>query len=432
LRTDAARRQDPCVTVGRLADAVRAGDVAAAAALLAARPELVHFDMSEHDEHRVLHYAVLNRDAAMVRLLMEHGADPYQGIWPHRDATAALTLATDRGYDEIRALIRDVLRTRASAAVARGAVEAEGPRPNPPDGSGQLTRAVIGNRPDVVTRLLDLGVDPNERHRLASLEEDVFSWGEPLREAVRTGNVEIAGILLQRGADPNPQIYAATSPLFEAHQRHDHDMTALLERHGARADALIIGYFGLVQSARELLAATPDTAADLLVNGADGGQVEIVRLALDHLEWPPGDARWHWHLMRPLGAHSEGDRGRYLTCVRLMLDRAGADAPGPHGRSILHDVCGGWPRETTTAEDRLAMATVFLDAGARLDRRDELLRSTPLGWACRWGRIELVRLFLERGADAREPDTEPWATPRAWAERMNRPGILALLDGAVS
>jgi ankyrin repeat protein len=432
LRTEAARRQDPFVTVARLADAVRAGDVATAAALLSVRPELVHFDMSEHDEQRVLHYAVLNRDAAMVRLFMEHGADPLQGIWPHRDATAALTLATDRGYDEISALIRGALRTRASAAEARAAVEAEGTRPNPADAHGQLTRAVIANRADVVTRLLDLGVDPNERHRLESLEEDVFSWGEPLREAVRTGSAEIAGILLRRGADPNPQIYAATSPLFEAHQRHDREMTALLEHHGAKPDALIIGYFGLVDGGRELLAATPGAAADLLMNGADGGQVEIVRLALDRLEWLPGDARWHWHLMRPLGAHSDADRRRYLTCFRLMLDRAGANAPGPHGRSILHDVCGGWPYETTTAEDRLALATVLLDAGARLDRRDDLLGSTPFGWACRWGRVELVRLFLERGADAREPDAEPWATPRAWAERMNRPEILALLERAVS
>jgi ankyrin repeat protein len=132
--------------------------------------------------------------------------------------------------------------------------------------------------------------------------------------------------------------------------------------------------------------------------------------------------------MRPLGTHGEGDRGRHLKCFQLMVDRAGADAPGPSGRTILHDICAGWPRKTSTAEERIALATILLDAGARLDRRDDLLKSTPLGWASRWGRTELVTLFLERGADRVEADAEPWATPRAWAEKMNHLSVLAALS----
>jgi ankyrin repeat protein len=68
-----------------------------------------------------------------------------------------------------------------------------------------------------------------------------------------------------------------------------------------------------------------------------------------------------------------------------------------------------------------------LDGGARLDIRDDLLKSTPLGWACRWGRTELVRLLLERGADPVEADAEPWATPQAWAEKMGRDSVLRVL-----
>jgi len=70
---------------------------------------------------------------------------------------------------------------------------------------------------------------------------------------------------------------------------------------------------------------------------------------------------------------------------------------------------------------------MLLDAGARLDARDEWNKSTPLGTACRKGRIELVRLFLERGADPVEADAEPWATPQAWAEKGKYPEVLALL-----
>ena len=72
---------------------------------------------------------------------------------------------------------------------------------------------------------------------------------------------------------------------------------------------------------------------------------------------------------------------------------------------------------------------MVLEAGTRLDLRDTVLLSTPLGWACRWGRIELVRLFLSRGADPIEAGAEPWARPRAWAEKMNRRDVMDALAG---
>jgi hypothetical protein len=57
------------------------------------------------DERRALHYAVLDRSAGMTRVLMRHGADARAGIYPHREATTPLTLAEERGYDDIVAII---------------------------------------------------------------------------------------------------------------------------------------------------------------------------------------------------------------------------------------------------------------------------------------------------------------------------------------
>ena len=420
------------VSVSGLADAVRAGDMGKVRAMLAARPELAHMDMAEDNEHRALHYAVLDNNPEMVRVLMEHGADPFKGIWPHRDATTALAIATDRGYDQIVAIINEALQRRRAEEAALT---------DPPASYGLLTQAVISGRADELTRLLDLRYDPDERRRLDDLDDVVYTWGEPLRMCAIMGKPELAEILLQRGADPNPSIYAASTPMFEAYQRGKGDIIAVLERYGGFADALVAGYFGLIDQARQMLAdeaagrLRPQTVPDggtvaprLLDCGADGGRPAIVRLALEHLDWPPGDARWHWNLMRPLGTHAEGDRDRYLECFTLMVERAGANAPGPSGRTILHDVCAGWPRKTSSAEERLAFATILLDAGARLDRREDLLKSTPLGWASRWGRTELVTLFLERGADPVEADAEPWATPRAWAEKMKHAAVLRLLS----
>jgi hypothetical protein len=39
----------------------------------------------------------------------------------------------------------------------------------------------------------------------------------------------------------------------------------------------------------------------------------------------------------------------------------------------------------------------MLLARVRARKCDESLKSTPLGWACRWGRVALVELLLARG-----------------------------------
>jgi ankyrin repeat protein len=71
---------------------------------------------------------------------------------------------------------------------------------------------------------------------------------------------------------------------------------------------------------------------------------------------------------------------------------------------------------------------MLIDHGARLDIRDDLLQSTPLGWACRWGRMELVELLIQRGAPVRETNAEAWATPEAWAKKMGHGEIQAILE----
>jgi ankyrin repeat protein len=78
-------------------------------------------------------------------------------------------------------------------------------------------------------------------------------------------------------------------------------------------------------------------------------------------------------------------------------------------------------------QDRARFAIMLLDSGARLDVRDDLLKSTPLGWACRWGRKQLAEVLVSRGAAIDEPDAEPWATPKAWAEKMGHGTIAAML-----
>src|SRR5690349_3362512 len=67
------------VTLQRLCDAVSRQDVAQARAMLKLRPELAKLALP--DGHTALHLAVFSRSAEMVRLLLEHAADPHKGIW---------------------------------------------------------------------------------------------------------------------------------------------------------------------------------------------------------------------------------------------------------------------------------------------------------------------------------------------------------------
>ena len=547
------------VTVQRLVHAIGTGDLAAVQSMVKARPELVHLDVGANDEHQALHHAVLQRRPEIARFLMHQGADARKGIWPHRDATSAFTLASERGYDEIVAIIEEAERQRPAGAslrtlpppVAAGLVDAfqrgdedamiatldahpsliragdvtgrtalhwaaaclwpkltawllgrgadpaaranngstpldmiggesgrwpstERPRVITSitdmllqhgaartaraaiaagdaawlrarheegvvtDGSGLVGHAVAVDRPEMLALLLDLGLDPDESGRVGGLEEVVATWGEPLRACAMSGNLPMAEILLGRGARANTNVYAGTSALFEAHQRRDGRMIALLEQHGARLNAIGVAALGLVdQAARWLTGGTESDAAaageqntaaawDLLWGAIQSPSPEIVELVLRHVACPPDDPRWHGILENGLYLGPESDRARHLEAFRLVLDRSDPDVRSTRDTTLLHEIAAS--RGGLTAHDRATYATLVLNRGARLDIRDDLLKSTPLGWACRWGRLELVKLLIEHGADPIEADAKPWASPAAWARTMRRRDIAALLE----
>ena len=73
---------------------------------------------------------------------------------------------------------------------------------------------------------------------------------------------------------------------------------------------------------------------------------------------------------------------------------------------------------------------MFIDAGAELDAKDEEFHSTPLGWAARWGRKDMVALLLERGAKTNLPDDLPWATPLACARHKGHGKVEQMLTAA--
>ena len=539
--------------VARLAEAVRSGDVSKARALLRARPELATMDMADDNEHQALHYAVLRRDRAMVRLLMAAGADARKGIYPHRDATTAFALARDRGYGDIAAAIEEEEQHRreqmscpnatvspvqeqinrairggdngeairlleadesliracdrdgatplhAAAAAMNGVMVAwllnrranarkqdlNGWTPldraalagDPRNGSGAdfpaiarlllahgagvtiraavaladaarirelvaadpgvlreidwrtgglLALAVRHGHIDIVRLLLDLGADVDERTTLRELEEPTPSWGSPLWFAARAGRHDIAELLLDRGADPNANVYASGWAIDHAYRRGDERMRQLLLERGAKPQPWTIAMAHDAGAARRMLAEdeSEEVARELVWSAACNGCPAIVEMALPRLAWAADDPRWHWVLIQPI--RSVGDRADdddFFACMALLLRRGIDPNITRRGETALHFAAA---QANPTEAQRVRFAAMLLDHGSRLDVRDELLQSTPLGWACRWGRKELAELLIARGAPVDEPDAEAWATPLAWAEKMGHAEIAALL-----
>jgi ankyrin repeat protein len=491
-------------------------------------------DLSENNEHRALHFAVLKRDPEMVKLLMEAGADARKGIYPHRDATSALTIAKDREYHEIVDIIEEEERLRReelscpnatvspvqdqiNAAISNGqndvaiqlleadptliqACDRTGATPlhiaaeegnvgmvewllqrrakvdkrdiaerTPLDraalavadsfpelaklllsygaeltvfgavalnevdrvdkaGPGLLSLAVKHGHIEMVRRLLELGADVDERTLLEQLEEPVTSWGMPLWSAASDNQYEIAEVLLNHGADPNANVYASGWPLGRAWNHEDGRLRELLISRGAKLQPYMVSATHNVEEARRLLAndSSEALAQELLWSAADSGCPEIVALALQKIDWPQDDDRWHWVIIQPVrGATADhASRDGHFACMRLLLKRGVDASVSRYGQTVLHFAAAY--RGSVSDEDRAAFAAMLIDHGASFSRRDDLLKSTPLGWACRWGRRKMVDLLISRGAPIDEPDAELWATPSAWAKKMNHADLVEI------
>jgi len=546
--------------------AVDTGDNATVRQLTKARPELVHLEAAGFTG-LPLHIAVLNRDAAMVRILMELGADARQGIWPHRDATTAYTIARERGYDDViaaieqgeearrraasppgatidsktdqinRAILRDqcdeairilesdlslvggcnveqpingidcrrlaqgttplhvaawkhnpemvawlldrgapvearnghgqtpldiaaavagwsahgrdfsflenshldparffetvrLLRERGAELTSRAAVaigDAKAVQRMHQEGRLQheelLSIAVKVNRIDMVALLLDRGLDPNEP--VEETDGELVA-GAPLWFASMCGRYEIAELLISRGADVNAVLNGNGDAMCCAETTGDEQMQALLFKHGARLTVERVAGLKDRETARAILEGRiPGTSlnveeptltdlAEQMLWAAGSCDAEIVRMCLPYVTRRPDDPWWNYVLMH----------ATLPECFQLVLDYGvDPDVTGVGGHTTLQHLA----TNTADKQHRLTRATLLLNAGASLTKRDQLLKSTPLGWACRWGQTDLVQLYLSVGADPVEPDAEPWATPLAWANKGGYQEIAELL-----
>jgi ankyrin repeat protein len=150
------------------------------------------------------------------------------------------------------------------------------------------------------------------------------------------------------------------SPLLTALAFSFRDAAEALVRRGARVDTLAAAAgLGRVEEARQLLtAASPEDRHRALALAAQLGHVEVLRLLLDAGEDP---GRYN-----PRGLHA------HVTPLHQAVWAGHGD-----------------------------VVRLLVERGARLDAKDGIYESTPLGWAEYGGREEIAAYLRSRGTDQR-------------------------------
>src|SRR5258707_2210120 len=130
----------------------------------------------------------------MVHLLMEAGADARKGIYPHRDATSAWTLARERHYDDIVAVIEEEERHRREEMSCSNATVSPL--------QDQISAAIAQGDDTTAMQLLD-----QDRTLIHACDRDGMT---PLHVAARRNRIELVAWLLERRA--------------EGHQKEPHEV----------------------------------------------------------------------------------------------------------------------------------------------------------------------------------------------------------------
>ena len=264
-----------------------------------------------------------------------------------------------------------------------------------------------------------------------------YNYMPPLHLAVREGHVDVVRFLIEQGAYSGKyKTYPYGETLLTmAEDRGSAAIAALLREAASRPnpEAAVAGVHGVghidfppdpdrsrldklvaadaINVVESLLDRRPDLAHDewsfyaegILAQAANRSQRPMLNLLLARGARVPDIAKW----------------GRFYyfkhaDVAATLLERGmSPDHMTWHRTTLLHDMAG---------EGSVEKLKLLLAHGARVDVVDDEFRSTPLGFAARWGRREIVRLLLEHGADPNVAGAS-WATPLAWAEKKGHRGI---------
>lgn len=269
-----------------------------------------------------------------------------------------------------------------------------------------------------------------------------YAYLQALHYAVKGGRTDMVRLLLEAGANPLAEGWSGRplgddTPLARARDREQPEIIRLLEE--ATSKPLVelpsrpepppdpldeleramskCGHTGNIKGALALLEQHPNLAYAGLYEAVHQGYTKLARILLEHGADPTKPWRWScW--FTPLMHSLRYNRPNYEMASMLMDHGVTANDANGMGMSVLHIL---------VSLGTLGAVSWILDRGADINRRDNEFESTPLAWAARVGRAEMIELLLSRGALSTLPDDEPWSIPAAWARRRGHTRILKLL-----
>jgi ankyrin repeat protein len=393
------------------------GDIDTVRALLDADASIV--DRGHPRGVTPLHLAVIGGSSQVVALLLDRGASLHACSTSH-DLQAidfavwgeAAAFNHTNGQPRAREAVVQLLVSRgavydltiASAlgdlTFVREVLDANPSRisESRPSGRRPLPTAVEFNRDDIVRLLLERGADP-------TWDEPDAPRGTSLHKAAARGNLPIVELLLDRSADPNEEI-DSTSPaiVFAATP----EVRALLESRGAG-----LGDYDTTwierddEEMRRIAAKIRDAFRIGNAFTMSAGRPDLLRRLLGAgLRMPDVHTACQGYLLKPDALRT------------LLAHGMSPDQMNWQHQTLLHHA---------STHDTTECAAILLDAGATITARDDDYRSTPLAWAARTNRPQMIEFLVSRGAPVNLPDEEAWATPLAWAERRGHEEVAAIL-----
>lgn len=310
------------------------------------------------------------------------------------------------------------------------------------DYDNPLVVACFQGNTEIVRLLIDAGADPDSPFEIDVADEKVKQWGHPLWLAANRGYYDVVKVLLESGANPNTAVYASGNAVCWAYQYGHKRVADLMFQHGAVADLLSYLLTNNLPAIAEILHRDKLEHKGLLNSAVTAGNIDMVAVALrDNPEYDEAKgfnlleaAVRGWRLGN-LKINNEGfDRRNCITILDMLLEYGiNPNLRNPRDErfnfTILHHLAGKSCNPVTyghTTEEVIEFARMLLNRGADINAIEDKLKSTPLGWAARFGQKKLTEFLLECGAD---PDLAgaPWATPLAWAEKKGHTEIAETL-----
>ncbi|PHH75608.1 hypothetical protein CDD82_4380 [Ophiocordyceps australis] len=424
-------------------------------------------NQTDTDGRTALSYAAENRHEAILKLLLERGADTeVKSSYPHR---TPLSYAAENGHEAILKLLLErgadteakslyVRQTPLSFAALNGhggsvkLLLDKGADIEAKDVGGQtpLLLAVARGQEAIVKYLLEQGADAKAKdgsnytplsvatlhgsadivelllNKGADIEAKDISGQTPLLLAVSRGQEAIVKYLLEQGADAKAKDRSNKTPLSLAIYRGYADIVELLLERGVDIEvkdsysqtpllsAVQLGYYTIIMQLLNKgadIEATDHSGQTPLILAVTGGQEAIIK----HLLEQGADIEAKDNSRRtPLLLAVAG--GQEAIVKHLLEQGADIEAKDDSGRT---------PLLIAVYQGHYTLMMQLLNKGADIKAKDKC-GTTLLTSAAGWGHEAIVKYLLEQGADAKAKDRDGHS-PLWWATYMEHDAIIQLL-----